>query len=385
MFSQALADAAAWLKSWAIGEALPLWTGRGFDDRRGRFEERLTLTGLPIKDVPLRLIVQSRQIYSCALASRRGWLESAPALLERAFASMQRDYHRPDGREGWVFSIDANGAVADARRDLYSHAFVLLAIASYVSATGNRDALLLADDTLDFLDRELKATEVGGYVDSLPPADDMRRQNPHMHMFEALLALWAASANRKYLARADQIFDLFRTRFFRPEYGVLIEYFDGALQPVGGQTGRIVEPGHHCEWIWLLRNFERDSGRSVEPFVDALYVHAHRHGYDDKGLIVDELYDDGRARTSSHRVWPVTEAIKANVVEAARGRPGAEQRIVSMIGSLRDRYLVGVPDGGWMDRLDKDGLPATDFMPASTLYHILCAVDELSQYVEAAN
>lgn len=385
MVSRALADAANWLQSWSIEQALPLWLGPGFDAVAGRFEERLTLQGRPIKDAPIRLIVQSRQIWSCALASRRKWHDSATSLIERAFASVQRDYRRPDGREGWAFSVNADGSVADAKRDLYSHAFVLLATASYVGATGKREALALADETLDFLDRELKAPTAGGYVDSLPRADALRRQNPHMHMFEALLALWMVSGERNYLDRAEQIFDLFRTRFFRSEEGVLIEYFNSGLLPAVGPAGQVVEPGHHYEWIWLLRNFERETGRSVQPFVDALYVHAHRHGYDGRGLIVDELFSDGRVKLPSHRVWPVTEAIKANVVEAARGRSGAEQRIVSLVESLRDRYFVGTVSGGWMDRLDKDALPATDFMPASTLYHVLCAADELLRYVEAGD
>jgi len=389
VISRALVESASWLQSWSVGQALPLWLGTGFDAVQGRFEERLTLQGQPDKGVPVRLIVQSRQIWSCALAVRRKWHDAAPALIERAFESVQRDYLRPDGREGWVFSVNADGSVADAKRDLYSHAFVLLASASYFGATGKREALALADETLAFLDRELKAPQAGGYVDVLPKADELRRQNPHMHMFEALLALWTVSADRKYLDRARQIFELFRTRFFQPREGtgegVLIEYFDSALLPVAGPTGQIVEPGHHCEWIWLLRNFEHETGQDVQPFVDGLYAHAHRHGYDERGLIVDELFSDGRVKMPSHRVWPVTEAIKANVAEAVRGRPGAEQRIVSLVESLRDRYFVGTTSGGWMDRLDKDALPATDFMPASTLYHVLCAADELLRYVEGAD
>ena len=42
-------------------------------------------------------------------------------------------------------------------------------------------------------------------------------------------------------------------------------------------------------------------------------------------------------------------------------------------------FLRGVVPGGWMDRLDAEGRPATDFMPASTLYHLLGAVAELDR------
>jgi mannose-6-phosphate isomerase len=42
--------------------------------------------------------------------------------------------------------------------------------------------------------------------------------------------------------------------------------------------------------------------------------------------------------------------------------------------------LTQVPAGGWIDRLDEHGRPATDVMPASTLYHVMCAIDELDRF-----
>jgi len=277
-----------------------------------------------------------------------------------------------------VFSVSDSGAVADATRDLYAHAFVLLGIASYVQATGQREALAMADETLDYLDSHLKAPRGGGYLDSSVSGDAVRRQNPHMHIFEGLIALWRASSEARYLKRAEGMFELFQTRFFRADKGVLLEYFDAGLRPAAGQQGEIVEPGHHLEWAWLLRNFEDESGRNVQAHVDALYGHADRHGYDSLGLPVDELLADGRVLTPTHRVWPVTEAIRANVREAAGGRAGAAAKASRLTDALFDRFLTKSPPGGWIDRLDARGGPATDFMPASTLYHILGAVEELA-------
>ncbi len=290
---------------------------------------------------------------------------------------MVRDFYRRDGSDGWVFSVSDSGVIADATRDLYAHAFVLLGIASYVQATGKREALALADETLDYVDHHLKAPRGGGYLDSSVSSDAVRRQNPHMHMFEGLIALWKASSEARYLKRAEGMFELFQKRFFRPDKGVLLEYFDAELRPAAGQQGKIVEPGHHLEWVWLLRHFEKESGRNVQVYVDALYSHADRHGYDTLGLLVDELLTDGRVQTPSHRVWPVTEAIRANVREAAGGRAGAAVKAARLADALFDRFLTKSPAGGWIDRLDAKGGPATDFMPASTLYHILGAVEEL--------
>jgi mannose/cellobiose epimerase-like protein (N-acyl-D-glucosamine 2-epimerase family) len=379
-----LKESAVLLREWAVRQALPLWATAGFDAATGRFRETLTLKGEPVLDAPTRLIVQARQIFSYALAARRDWYADAAAVLDSAHQAMVRDYHRPDGRPGWVYSVYGDGRISDARRDLYSHAFALLAISSYVSATGRREALALADETLTFIDRDMHASSSGGYIESLPPSSGPRRQNPHMHLFEALLSLWSNTGEARYLARAGEMFGLFSSRFFRSDPGILGEYFDETLQPAAGERGTIVEPGHHSEWVWLLRWFERETNRSVQPYVDALYAHAARHGYDKAGLMVDEVLIDGTHRLPSHRTWPMTEALKANVAEAVAGRPGAADKAAEVATLLHRCFLASGHSGGWMDRLDARGAPAAENMPASTLYHVLCAVDELDRFADAA-
>src|SRR5579872_6190085 len=100
-------------RSWLIDHALPLWSQAGFDESRNVFHERLTLDGVPIGDVPRRLMVQSRQIYSYATAGHRQWMGNAGDLVTRAARSMIRDYYEADGRPGWVMSVDSSGRVAD--------------------------------------------------------------------------------------------------------------------------------------------------------------------------------------------------------------------------------------------------------------------------------
>jgi len=379
--ASSIRDAAAQLRRWAIDHGLPLWASAGFDRQHKRFVERLSMQGQPDTEVPVRLLVQCRQIYSYALAARRGWHGGAHELAADAFASMVRDYHRRDGRAGWVFSIHRDGAVADARRDVYSHAFLLLAAGSYVQVTGDQSGLSVADDTLAFLDAELPAPG-GGYLEGSPAVDTTRRQNPHMHLFEGLLTLWSSTREPRYLARARAMFELFATRFFLPESGVLCEYFDNELKPLPGVRGRIVEPGHHYEWIWLLRWYERESGRAVQRYVDGLYRHADRYGYDNAGMIVDEALIDGSHHLRSRRTWPVTEALKANIVEAAAGRERAKERALALANILLGQFLTRDPAGGWIDRLDEHGQPATDVMPASTLYHVMCAINELDRFAK---
>jgi mannose-6-phosphate isomerase len=79
----------------------------------------------------------------------------------------------------------------------------------------------------------------------------------------------------------------------------------------------------------------------------------------------------------------MTEALKASVAEAAVGRPGAMDKAVEVADLLYERFLTAAHPGGWMDRLDADGKPAAKDMPASTLYHMLCAIDEFDRFAQS--
>jgi mannose/cellobiose epimerase-like protein (N-acyl-D-glucosamine 2-epimerase family) len=79
----------------------------------------------------------------------------------------------------------------------------------------------------------------------------------------------------------------------------------------------------------------------------------------------------------------MTEALKANVVEAAAGRPEAGAKAAALGNLLFDRFLEPAHAGGWMDRLDAAGRPAANTMPASTLYHVLGAIDVAANFVSA--
>ena len=95
-------------------------------------------------------------------------------------------------------------------------------------------------------------------------------------------------------------------------------------------------------------------------------------------MVVAEVLVDGSQRVGSRRIWPITEAIRSNTIEARRGRAQAAEKAETLAALLRDRFLTVDPAGGWRDRLDHNGLCVNEFMPASTLYHLLGAIDELN-------
>ncbi|RYG07966.1 MAG: mannose-6-phosphate isomerase, partial [Caulobacteraceae bacterium] len=196
------APARARLARWYIDQALPLWGDAGFDRGVGLYHEQLTFGGDAIVVPALRLMVQCRQIAVFARMTHEGLWASAEAATV-AFDTIRRRYRSPDGAPGWVFSVSRDGVVADATRDLYAHAFVLYACAWMHRLTGDAAYLRDADDTLAAVDRVFGVGE--GYLAARPGNPDERLQNPHMHLFEGLLALAETSGRQEHMDRCHAL------------------------------------------------------------------------------------------------------------------------------------------------------------------------------------
>ncbi len=373
-----IALAVASLRRWTVEDALPFWGGNGFDHARSSFVERADCNGVPLTSVPRRAMVQARQIYVFAHAALLGWWpEGRPIALAAAHQMIAR-YHRADAAPGWIFSIRPDGTPQDTTRHLYTQAFALFGLAWAYRLAPEPRFLDAALATLRDLDQYF-ASPSGGFYTALPPQADRREQNPHMHMFEAMLAWFDATGDEIFLARADALHRLMTERLFQPHSGILPEYFDGFWQPRQGPEGRICEPGHHFEWSWLLQRYARLTGRGPDPVAASLQSFALLHGFDAQGLVVDELLDDGSCHKASRRCWPHTEAIKAEVASFEAGDANAAARAAQTIDRLM-QYFLGRPiAGGWIDHIDANGAPLVDFMPASTLYHVFLAVAEASR------
>jgi mannose-6-phosphate isomerase len=367
LFSAAICD-------WMISAALPVWSTSGWDEHASMFVERLMLDGAPDLVVPRRVMVQARQIFVYSVAQRRRWMPGSGELVELATHNMIQRYYMADGRPGWVFSVDRAGGVVDSRRDLYAHAFILLALAQAHEITGNRRLLALADETLAFLDAEMRSA-YGGFVETLPLAGGPRRQNPHMHLFEALLALHETDPAAGYLARAAPLRQLFLRRFLQSEGRVLVEYFDDALNPLDGPIFPF-EPGHHFEWIWLLSRYALLEGCENVSELAPLWDSAVRYGLNTHGQIVNQTTEAGIIDAGT-RLWTYAEAAKAAHFVAKSGIDVGRHTAINFLDRLHKKFLVPATRGIWIDVYDAEGQCAVDFVPASSLYHICCAVDVL--------
>jgi len=361
---------------WVRDEALPTWAERGFDKDAGRFHERLDGSGR-LLTVPHRAMVQARQIYVFAHAGKLGWHQGGVALAVQALATMRREFCIEDaGVTSAHFSINTSPvATHSAVRDAYTHAFILFAIAHVFRATEDASLLDFADQVIGYLDRSLADDIHGGLFNHDGDRGGEKLQNPHMHLLEAFLALAEAAPGRGYLERAERLVELLRGRMLRRDLGILPERFAADWSPHPDPlVADMFEPGHHFEWIWLLRWYQDLSNDDLAQDREMLLRTATQSSATDNGLIRDQLGSDGRVIKGTHRLWPHCEAIKAATAGPRGLRDPVAAALAETAASALLDHFVGRPfSGGWTDQIGADGRAIVDYVPASSLYHLFLA------------
>jgi mannose-6-phosphate isomerase len=373
------------LKAWALESAFPLWWDVGADHVKGGFFEKIAQDGTPV-EAPRRARVQPRQIYSYAAAGLLGWEGPWKQALVHGLDFYLDRYRRPDGFMRTLVASD--GTPLDDSVDLYDQAFGLFGLAMAAQVLPERtDLPTLAVALRGALYATLKHP-VAGFEESVPRRLPLL-SNPHMHLFEASLA-WievpgVTGGDAGWRTMADEIAELALAKFIDPVSGGLREYYDGDWSPAPGVQGRIIEPGHQFEWAWLLLRWSKLSGRddAVAAALRMIEI-GDGPGVDPaRGVAIFALLDDMSTHDDVARLWAQTERIKAGVLAAqVTGDPRWWATAVGGAEGLI-KYFDTPVKGLWRDKLQADGTFVDEAAPASSFYHIVCAILELDRVLSA--
>ncbi|HTX73047.1 MAG TPA: AGE family epimerase/isomerase [Rectinemataceae bacterium] len=346
-------------------------------------------------------LVQARLAYSFIHAGLLGDERCAEEGL-RASERNERLFWDEDSG-GWIRSIAASGKPIDSGIDTYDQAFGLLCLAWRYRASGEAGCLRRAHKVIEALGEASRDPARFGYPErrgrsaavatpaaaaaATPAAAErpgwafLRRQNPHMHLLEAFLAWHEAEPSGFWLERAAEMIALFRTRFREPQRGSLREFFEEDLSPAGGEAGRHREPGHHFEWVWLLRRYALAGGDGA-CFAQAreLYTFGCGHGLDSDGLAFDAIRDDGAVLAGSKLLWPQTELVKAHLAWFEwTGEGGALDAAHATLASLGEHYFLA-DSSLWRSQLDRELRPTEQPILSRLLYHVLIALLESERH-----
>ena len=368
---------------------VPKWHEAFNDLEHGGFYERLGKGFKPVHTEHKRLVTQCRQIAIYSRATLDSRSPNYRTDLREKLAFLEEKYLVPQ-TGGWRFSIQPDGTIKETIYDFYAHAFVIFTLSLYYKATKDDHAQKLAAQTLELLDSQFHPARGPGLLEALDenlnPVPSIRRQNPHMHLFEACLFAYDTWKEGRYILMAEEMHDLFTARFYDPVTHTLGEFFSNDLTP-HPEKGHLVEPGHHFEWVWLLKKYADLTGLDNKLLQDQrnqLLSWANTYGYDTKyGGIYDVLDREGEVIEATKRIWPFAEALKANamMLDSGEDRDFLKQRMAEMVDVFEKGYIQ--ERGFWTESLNRDLSPRTDYLPGTTPYHLYFGIVETLSYLKS--
>jgi mannose/cellobiose epimerase-like protein (N-acyl-D-glucosamine 2-epimerase family) len=372
----AVQSSLAGLKEWAAEKAYPLWWNKGADQEKGGFHEKLGMDGNPVL-LPKRARVLPRQIYSFAQSRKLGWKGDMEAVVRHGLDFYLAHYFKPDGLVRTLVAPD--GAPLDETSAFYDQAFALFGLHSAQEALD----VSFADKARALMARwaETRKHPVIGFEEASPRVEPLC-SNPHMHLFEACLAWNEADPNGPWRAYADEIAKLSLTYFIDSRTGALREFFDGNWQPMPGEQGRIVEPGHQFEWSWLLMRWGKLAGEEKATRAALRLIEiGETFGTDQRGVAFNSLFDDFTPHDKRARLWPQTERLKAHCLAAeVTGKAEHWDKAAEAARGLEKYFATPIP-GLWRDMMSPEGGFTEEAAPASSFYHIICAIVEFDRAV----
>lgn len=380
-----LEDQVKRLRRWLHEDALPLWWDIGAAKPDNGFYERIGQDGKPMFGDNRRARVQPRQAYCYAAAGQKGWNGKWREAVDHGLSWFDKIYRLDSGLYGNL--ADASGKLIDPSFDLYNQAFALFAAAqASVAQPEQADEMRTkALAILAILKRDY-AHPKAGFEGENPPREPLC-SNPHMHMFEAMLAWEAIDPKGPWTDLADEIATLAMNRFIDSENGGLREFFDHDWNPLPGDKGRIMEPGHQFEWAWLLVRWGslRNNAEAIRKAIRMFDIGEEYGICPRRKVAIMSLYDDFTVHDALARLWPQTEWLKAAVRLASVTEGEEKQRYLASairaIGALQPFLDTPVP-GLWFDKWPVDAPMIDEPAPASTFYHIVCAIYEAGDVLE---
>jgi mannose/cellobiose epimerase-like protein (N-acyl-D-glucosamine 2-epimerase family) len=340
------------------------------------------------------LVSSTRFVFDYAMAAREF---DDPAYLDvtRHGMAYLRNVHRDPRTGGYAWTI-RDGMAEDRTNHAYGLAFVLLAGASARKA-GIAEAVPWMDDTWNLLESRFWDADAGLYRDEAD-ADwqfsDYRGQNANMHLCEAMLAAFEASAEPRYLERAMMLADHMTRRQAAKADGLVWEHYDAdwnvdwnynrdnpkhLFRPWGFQ------PGHQTEWAKLLVML----GRHVDadwllPTARHLFDTAVARAWDPEyGGLCYGFAPDGTICDDDKYYWVQAESRAAAALLAERTGDAAYWAWYERLWDYAWAHFVDHEYGAWYRILDRRNRKYSDEKsPAGkTDYHTMGACYEVLNVV----
>lgn len=349
---------------------LPFWIEYAQDKEKGGFYGYLHNNRRVEQNHGKASVLNFRILWTFSAAYRISREEKYLEVARRAYEYI-REYFIDRVYSGVFWMLDSRGKPTDTKKQVYSVAFAIYGLSEYHRATGNPEALAMAVELFESLERNARDLKYKGYLEALtrdwaPLADmslspsDMnvaKSMNTHLHILEAytnLLRAWDSPVLRCSL---KEVLEVILEHIVDSRTWSFNLFFDQDWT----SRADIVSYGHNIEGSWLICEAAGVIGEEAlleraEAVSLKMAGQVFREGIDRMcgGIYNDR--QDGRLDDSKDW-WPQAEAVVGFL--NAYQLSGNEEYLEASLQTWEfiRKYITDKTFGEWIWGVTQDGRP----------------------------
>jgi len=333
-----------WMRSNLIDENLVRWLDASLTEN-GFLRPNLDNQWKPKKSQFATIVSQGRLLYVFSAAHRLTGEDRYRIAAERGGDFLLK-YFGDSLNGGFYWKVSPDGTVSERTKSLYGQAFAIFGLSHAYLATGNDRYRQEAMACWQTCKNKLRDNSGGYFADAQEDFSkpDGHTQNPIMHMFEALLALYDATGSTEILEDVGCIAEFVCNRLLVVEAGFIPEEFDSTWTIPAESNGVVwIEMGHQPKWAFLLsEGVERGLPRSYLTKGNRLLDYAIERGYD---RVRGGLGESGDAKKKG--AWQQAEFVRALIRYADLHDRDDLLPILAKSLKLIQTDFIDPVDGGW--------------------------------------
>jgi len=322
------------------------------------------------------LALDKHAVKGCILNSRILWFFSNAYLLLKDKRLLEDAAHAYrfmkdfclDKEHGGIFwSVTYDGKIEDDTKHTYNQAFAIYALSSYYAASGDAEALNLAEDLQNLIEKN--CTDEYGYLEAFdrefhPARNDKlsengviaeKTMNTLLHVFEAYTELYRVSGNVEVKKRLEWILDTIADKIYNPELHRQEVFFDREMNSILD----LHSYGHDIETAWLIRRGtdvlgEKTYEDKMLPIILDLTGQVYRTAFDGRSL----ANECEKGVVDENRIWWVQAEALVGFLNGYQLAPEHKEYLEAAKAQwefIKEYVIDKRPGSEWFWDVNKDG------------------------------
>jgi cellobiose epimerase len=361
------------VKKELTGNILPYWSAKMADNANGGFYGRIDCNDKVYPEAEKGGILNARILWTYSSAFRILGDTSYLHLAKRAKDYIQACFI--DNQFGGAYtSLYADGTPSNTRKQVYTNAFFIYALAEYSRATGDKSAMAEARKIFDLIEKFAADNEFCGYYEVFnrkwervrermigeSTDKDEKTMNTSLHVMESYANLFRVSGDKVVGDRLRKMIEIFLDKIIDKKTSHLICFLDRSWN----STSTVDSYGHDIESSWLLyeaATLLKDRELTERVIKAGIKIaNAAAEGYQSDGsMLTEKNYATGHLRTQ-RSWWEQAETIVGylNAFELT----GDESYLNRSLNcwEYTKKYFIDKKNGGWFSSVSESGVPGGD-------------------------